>query len=51
MIISGILGAIERGELERALEEYDEALEEFRPVSEKYQDSITYIRIRLEMSE
>lgn len=51
MIFGAILGGIERGQLERALEEYDSALKEFRPASEKYQDSITYVRIRLEMSQ
>uniref|UniRef100_A0A671LX50 Single-pass membrane protein with coiled-coil domains 3 n=1 Tax=Sinocyclocheilus anshuiensis TaxID=1608454 RepID=A0A671LX50_9TELE len=51
MIIGAILGGIERDQLERALEEYDRALEEFRPASEKYQDSITYVRIRLAMSQ
>ncbi len=51
MIIQAILGGIERDQLERALEEYDTALKEFRPASEKYQDSITYVRIRLEMSQ
>ncbi|XP_026119873.1 single-pass membrane and coiled-coil domain-containing protein 3-like [Carassius auratus] len=51
MIISAILGGIERDQLERALEEYDRALEEFRPASEKYQDSITYVRMRLEMGQ
>uniref|UniRef100_A0A671LX55 Single-pass membrane protein with coiled-coil domains 3 n=1 Tax=Sinocyclocheilus anshuiensis TaxID=1608454 RepID=A0A671LX55_9TELE len=51
MIIGAILGGIERDQLERALEEYDRALEEFRPASEIYQDSITYVRIRLSMSQ
>ncbi|ROL46602.1 Single-pass membrane and coiled-coil domain-containing protein 3 [Anabarilius grahami] len=51
MIISYFLGKKERDELERALKEFDEALEEFRPVSEKYQDSITYVRVRLEMCQ
>ncbi|KAK9959345.1 hypothetical protein ABG768_009474 [Culter alburnus] len=51
IIMSVILGAMERDELERALKEYDEVLEEFRPVSEKYQDSITHVRVRLEMSQ
>uniref|UniRef100_A0A673JFC3 Single-pass membrane protein with coiled-coil domains 3 n=1 Tax=Sinocyclocheilus rhinocerous TaxID=307959 RepID=A0A673JFC3_9TELE len=51
MIIGAILGGIERDQLERALEEYDRALEEFRPASEKYQDSITYVRIRLATSQ
>ncbi len=51
MIIQAILGKIEHAQLEKALKEYDEALEEFRPASEIYQDSITYIRIKLEMTE
>ncbi|KAL1250473.1 hypothetical protein QQF64_018269 [Cirrhinus molitorella] len=51
MLFGAILGNIERNQLERALEEYDRALEQFRPASEKYQDSITYVRVKLEMSQ
>ncbi|XP_051539545.1 single-pass membrane and coiled-coil domain-containing protein 3-like isoform X2 [Myxocyprinus asiaticus] len=51
MIVSAILGSIERDQLKKALKEYDEVLDEFRPASERYQDSITYVRIRLEMME
>ncbi len=49
IIIQAILGSLEQDALEKALEEYDRALEEFRPASEKYQDQITYVRISLEM--
>ncbi|XP_050975626.1 single-pass membrane and coiled-coil domain-containing protein 3-like [Labeo rohita] len=51
MIVQAIIGSIERHALERALEEYDKALEEFRPASEKYQDHITYVRISLEIRQ
>ncbi|XP_073694056.1 single-pass membrane and coiled-coil domain-containing protein 3-like [Garra rufa] len=51
MIIGAIVGSIERDKLEKALKEYDEALKEFKPASLKYQDSITEVRIRIEMSE
>ncbi|XP_048010439.1 single-pass membrane and coiled-coil domain-containing protein 3-like [Megalobrama amblycephala] len=48
MIVEAILGSIERDKLEKALKEYDEALKEFKPASEKYQDNITYVRIKIE---
>ncbi|KAK9976717.1 hypothetical protein ABG768_021922 [Culter alburnus] len=48
MIVEAILGSIERDNLEKALKEYDEALSEFEPASEKYQDNITYVRIKIE---
>ncbi|XP_048050372.1 single-pass membrane and coiled-coil domain-containing protein 3-like [Megalobrama amblycephala] len=48
MIVEAILGSIERDNLEKALKEYDEALKEFEPASEKYQDIITYVRIKIE---
>ncbi|KAK9976707.1 hypothetical protein ABG768_021912 [Culter alburnus] len=48
MIVQAILGSIERDNLEKALKEYDEALKEFEPASEKYQDNITYVRIKIE---
>lgn len=51
MIIGAFRGSIERDELEKALKEYDKALEEFRPASEEYQDSITEVKIRLEMGQ
>ncbi|XP_043085174.1 single-pass membrane and coiled-coil domain-containing protein 3-like isoform X1 [Puntigrus tetrazona] len=50
MIVSAILGSIERDQLESALAEYDRALKEFRPASEKYQDNITYVKVRLEIT-
>ncbi|XP_052441443.1 single-pass membrane and coiled-coil domain-containing protein 3-like [Carassius gibelio] len=49
LIFQAIQGSIERDQLEKSLKEYDDALEEFRPASEKYQDSITYVRVRIEM--
>ncbi|XDV33710.1 hypothetical protein PO909_004015 [Leuciscus waleckii] len=48
MIFGAIQGSIERDQLENALLEYDKALKEFRPASEKYQDCITYVRVRVE---
>ncbi|XP_048050593.1 single-pass membrane and coiled-coil domain-containing protein 3-like [Megalobrama amblycephala] len=48
MIVEAILGSIERDQLEKALKEYDKALDEFKPASEKYQDNITYVRIKIE---
>lgn len=51
MIVQAILGSIERDQLESALEEYDKALENFRPASEKYQDQITEVKISLQMRQ
>ncbi|KAI2647687.1 Single-pass membrane and coiled-coil domain-containing protein 3 [Labeo rohita] len=51
LILGNIVGKMERDRLERALKEYDKALEEFRPASEKYQDSITYVRISIQMMQ
>ncbi|ROJ30482.1 Single-pass membrane and coiled-coil domain-containing protein 3 [Anabarilius grahami] len=48
MIVEAILGSVERDKLEKALKEYDEALKEFEPASEKYQDNITYVRMKIE---
>ncbi|XP_055062679.1 single-pass membrane and coiled-coil domain-containing protein 3 [Misgurnus anguillicaudatus] len=49
MIVEAILGSIERDQLESALKEYDEALEEFRPASKQYQKSIMEVRLRIEL--
>uniref|UniRef100_A0A8C1M2D3 Uncharacterized protein n=1 Tax=Cyprinus carpio TaxID=7962 RepID=A0A8C1M2D3_CYPCA len=51
MMISAILGAKERDQLEQVLEEYKKALDEFRPASEKFQDNITYVKIKIEMMQ
>jgi len=51
MIVGAVEGSIERDKLERALEDYAKALKEFRPASEEYQDSITYVRVTIEMIE
>ncbi len=51
MIVEAILGSIERDQLKAALEEYDKALEDFRPASEKYQHGITYVQIKIESME
>ncbi len=51
MIVEAILGSIERDQLNAALEEYDKALEDFRPASEKYQHSIIYVQIKIENME
>ncbi|KAK9976714.1 hypothetical protein ABG768_021919 [Culter alburnus] len=51
MIVEAILGSIERDNLEKALKEYDDALSEFKPASEKYQDKITFVRIKIEEIE
>ncbi|XP_048011853.1 single-pass membrane and coiled-coil domain-containing protein 3-like [Megalobrama amblycephala] len=48
MIVDAILGSIERDRLEKALKEYDEALNEFEPASLEYQHSITYVQIKIE---
>ncbi|XP_055073888.2 single-pass membrane and coiled-coil domain-containing protein 3-like [Misgurnus anguillicaudatus] len=47
MIFQGILGSIERDRLKQALKEYEDALEDFRPASEKYQDSITEVKLTI----
>ncbi|XP_006629387.1 single-pass membrane and coiled-coil domain-containing protein 3 [Lepisosteus oculatus] len=41
MLVSAILGAVERDNLERVIQEYREALADFRPASEQYQANIT----------
>ncbi len=46
--VSAILGNIERGKLETALKEYEEALEKFRPASKEYQEAIYEIKFILE---
>lgn len=51
MIVEAILGSIERDQLKAALEEYDKALEDFEPASEKYQHSIAYVQIKIEDME
>lgn len=51
MIVEAILGSIERNQLKAALEEFDKALEDFRPASEKYQHSIIYVQIKIESME
>lgn len=40
VVVSGILGYIEQCKLETALEEYEEALSEFRPASKNYEKAI-----------
>ncbi|XP_058632977.1 single-pass membrane and coiled-coil domain-containing protein 3-like [Onychostoma macrolepis] len=47
LIVSAILGYIERDKLETALKEYEEALAEFRPVSKQYQKAIYEVEILL----
>ncbi|KAK9976715.1 hypothetical protein ABG768_021920 [Culter alburnus] len=47
MIVEAILGSIERDQLEKVLEEYDKALKEFKPASLEYQDSITYVQVKI----
>ncbi|KAK7152457.1 hypothetical protein R3I93_010622 [Phoxinus phoxinus] len=47
--IQAIIGSYEREALEKALEEYDKSLKEFKPASHKYQDHITDVRMRIEM--
>ncbi|MBN3312211.1 SMCO3 protein, partial [Atractosteus spatula] len=48
IVIQIILGKKENNELIKILKEYDEALKEFRPASEKFQDNLTYVRVKLE---
>lgn len=48
MVVEVFLGMKERDQLESALGEYEKVLKEFRPASEEYQDSITYVRIKIE---
>lgn len=40
VVVSGILGYIEQCKLDKALEEYEEALSEFRPASKNYEKAI-----------
>ncbi len=48
LIVSAILGHTERGQLETALKEYEEALVDFRPASKEYQKAINRVMIMLE---
>ncbi|XP_066566310.1 single-pass membrane and coiled-coil domain-containing protein 3-like [Amia ocellicauda] len=48
MVASAILGAIERENLERVIQEYSEALEEFRPASEQYLENIGNVIARVQ---
>ncbi|XP_057202375.1 single-pass membrane and coiled-coil domain-containing protein 3-like [Triplophysa rosa] len=47
-IFSYFIGSAERDRLEKAIEEYDRALKDFRPASKIYQRSITRVIIRIE---
>ncbi len=49
MIVEAIIGKIEGDRLKAELEQYDTALQEFRPASEQYQDNINYVRIKIEV--
>nr|XP_055073969.1 single-pass membrane and coiled-coil domain-containing protein 3-like [Misgurnus anguillicaudatus] len=51
MIFQAILGGIERDRLKQALIEYEDALEDFRPASEKYQDSIIEVKLTIQLQE
>ncbi|XP_057188173.1 single-pass membrane and coiled-coil domain-containing protein 3-like [Triplophysa rosa] len=51
MIIQAILGSTERDRLERALKEYDDVLKDFRPASEKYQESITEVKLTIQLMQ
>ncbi|ROJ30475.1 Single-pass membrane and coiled-coil domain-containing protein 3 [Anabarilius grahami] len=48
MIVEAILGSVERDKLEKALKEYDEVLNEFKPASEKYQRNIMKVQVKIE---
>nr|XP_055062058.1 single-pass membrane and coiled-coil domain-containing protein 3-like [Misgurnus anguillicaudatus] len=49
MIAGAIMGSIERDQLEKALKEYDSALDEFKPASKKYQYRVTEFKARIHM--
>nr|XP_055074677.1 single-pass membrane and coiled-coil domain-containing protein 3-like isoform X2 [Misgurnus anguillicaudatus]XP_055074678.1 single-pass membrane and coiled-coil domain-containing protein 3-like isoform X2 [Misgurnus anguillicaudatus] len=49
MIIQAILGSIERDRLKQALKEYDNALKDFRPASINYTESITRVKLKIEI--
>ncbi|ROI33917.1 Single-pass membrane and coiled-coil domain-containing protein 3 [Anabarilius grahami] len=48
MIVEAILGSVEQHQLIEALDEYGKALKEFKPASEKYQHSISYVQVKIE---
>lgn len=50
-IVSVFIGSAERDRLEKAIEEYDRALKDFRPASKAYQRSIHRVIIRIEDME
>ncbi|XP_055073969.2 single-pass membrane and coiled-coil domain-containing protein 3-like [Misgurnus anguillicaudatus] len=51
MIIQAILASYERDRLKQALKEYEDALKDFRPASEKYQDSIIEVKLTIQLQE
>nr|XP_055074675.1 single-pass membrane and coiled-coil domain-containing protein 3-like [Misgurnus anguillicaudatus] len=46
-----LLGGFEHDRLKQALKEYEDALEDFRPASEKYQDSIIEVKLTIQLQE
>nr|XP_055062681.1 single-pass membrane and coiled-coil domain-containing protein 3-like [Misgurnus anguillicaudatus] len=51
MIVGAIIGSIERDQLVRALKDYDDALNKFKPASKQYQKSIMEVRIRIQIMD
>ncbi|XP_066578722.1 single-pass membrane and coiled-coil domain-containing protein 3 [Amia ocellicauda] len=48
VLISAILGAVEKRNLDLVLQEYRALIEDFRPANEKYQDDLTYVVYKIE---
>ena len=48
-IVSAIIGAIERGRLNDAIDELQKAADEFIPASQTYNRSIVRVRVRMEI--
>ena len=49
MIASAIIGAVERGKLEDAIDQFETALATFEPASKEYTKTVTRVEIRLEI--
>lgn len=49
MIVSAILGAVEKAELEKAVEEYANAVEAFKPAADEFYDNISMVRAMIKL--
>ncbi|XP_066578718.1 single-pass membrane and coiled-coil domain-containing protein 3 isoform X1 [Amia ocellicauda] len=50
LILSSFIGAMERDQLEKAIQEHEEVLRDFRPASHKYSETIMRVTVKIEMA-